>query len=266
MTRFRRIWSNLRDTLLYRKAKLQWLYWTFRYRKNVDEVYRRVAPAYDYIFNGQVSSKRYKDFFHLFLKHINFHGARVLDAGTGTGLLANSVAPMAQRVIGFDVSADQLRELRRKHKNNFDVLMATIEQIPLADQSCDVVITCGTMGMVAITYFDEERGIAEMSRILKVGGKIGVWVKFCLPQPRPLLQKFMTLFGWHLYDERSLQATFEHHGLRLTGSDEIQEHRVRHRGKVYFGEKVAHVNAQPCVAQKGAQTNGTAPTLAESVR
>lgn len=231
---------RLRDLLLYRKEKLKWTFWTIRYRHDIEELYRRMAPTYDVVFDGTVTSKRYNAFFEAFMRNLNIKDAVVLDAGTGTGLLAERLAPLARRIIGIDVSSDQLQVLKRKGPRNLEAVHASIEEMPLADQSCDVAVTCGTMGMVAFAYFDEEMGIAEMARTLKVGGEIGVWFKVCLSRPYPLLRRIARRIGWQLYDIDSLRQTFERYGLKMTGLGEVENQHIRYRGKVYFGVKVAH--------------------------
>ncbi|MBI3090899.1 MAG: methyltransferase domain-containing protein [Candidatus Tectomicrobia bacterium] len=253
---------RLRDLLLYRKEKLKWTFWTIRYRHDIEELYRHMAPTYDVVFDGNVTSKRYNAFFEAFMRNLNIKDAVVLDAGTGTGLLAERLAPLARRVIGIDVSSDQLQVLKQQHKGprNLAAVHASIEAIPLADQSCDVAVTCGTMGMVAFAYFDEELGIAEMARTLKVGGEIGVWFKVCLSRPHPWLRRLAQRIGWQLYDIDSLRQTFERYGLKMTGLGELENQRIRYRGKLYLGVKVAHCT--PHLETSPQQP----PALAETLR
>src|SRR6478735_1515831 len=72
-------------------------------------------------------------------------GGRVLDVGTGHGRL---VADIAQRrpgleVIGIDPSADMLIRARRRTATlaNARVQLASAEDIPLEDESVDVVVS-----------------------------------------------------------------------------------------------------------------------------
>ena len=99
-------------------------------------------------------------------------GGRVLDLAAGTGLL--SVALLAA---GFDVVAvEPLADMRRRLASKLGdrALDGTAEAIPLADGSVDAV-TAGD----SYHWFDADRAVAEMHRVLRPGGRVAIvwrWV------------------------------------------------------------------------------------------
>jgi SAM-dependent methyltransferase len=95
-------------------------------------------------------------------------GQRVLDLGTGTGLVARALARRGARVCGTDIAPGQIEAARaeaRREGLDIDFRVAPAESCPHADASFDVV-TASQCWM----YFDAERTIAEVRRVLAPGG------------------------------------------------------------------------------------------------
>lgn len=104
-------------------------------------------------------------------------GDVVLDLGSGAGLdalrSAERVAPTG-RVYGLDASPDMLR-LARLHAAEagtvgVEFLYGHIEDVPLAARSVDVVISNCVINLSA----DRRRVLAEVFRVLRPGGRLGV--------------------------------------------------------------------------------------------
>jgi len=104
-------------------------------------------------------------------------GETVLDLGSGAGidvlLSAQRVGP-AGYVYGIDMT-DEMLDLARKHQSqagatNVEFRKGVIEDIPLDDAAVDVVISNCVINLSA----DKPSVIAEMYRILKPGGRIGM--------------------------------------------------------------------------------------------
>lgn len=215
-----------------------WLYRVLRYRGKSEELYEKIAPRYDTVFRPKANGRDYRAFFDLFYNNLNVEGAMVMDACIGTGLLAERLAPDAKIVAGFDRSFPQLEQLSRKKLPKIKYIQADIENIPFESNYFDVVTNCGCFGFLIYKYFDEEKAMAEMIRLLKPGGELGVWFKFALDRPRPLLQWIISKFGWKLYDASEIKAIFEKYGLTFLKSDELPRNgRRAHIGKIYFGKK-----------------------------
>ena len=105
------------------------------------------------------------------------HGERVLDLGSGGGI---DVLLSARRVgetgfvYGVDMT-DEMLDLARANAakagaNNVTFIKGTIEDIPLPDESVDVVIS----NCVINLSVDKPKVIREMFRVLAPGGRIGI--------------------------------------------------------------------------------------------
>jgi ubiquinone/menaquinone biosynthesis C-methylase UbiE len=96
--------------------------------------------------------------------------AHVLELGAGTGKLTQQLDALGHRVIATDPLEPMLRHLVRRLPRPRAVL-ATAEQIPLRSRSVDVVL-----GAQAFHWFDLERALPEVARVLRPGGHLGlVW-------------------------------------------------------------------------------------------
>lgn len=98
-------------------------------------------------------------------------GARdVLDLGAGTGKLTTRLVERGLDVIAVDPIAEML-ELLSTSLPETPALLGTAEQIPLPDSSVDAVLVAQ-----AWHWFDPERAVAEVARVLRPGGRLGlVW-------------------------------------------------------------------------------------------
>ncbi len=95
-------------------------------------------------------------------------GQRILDLGTGTGVLARRFAAQGATVAGIDISEEQVETARRLAARDgvaADLRVAPAERVPHPDASFDV-ITANQAWM----YFDRERTVAEIKRLLAPGG------------------------------------------------------------------------------------------------
>ncbi|QJY46021.1 class I SAM-dependent methyltransferase [Pseudonocardia broussonetiae] len=91
----------------------------------------------------------------------------VLDLGAGTGKLAAALPP-GVRVTAVDPDTAMLRELRR-HVPHALAVAGTAERVPLAGGSVDAVV----VGQ-AWHWFDPDRALAEIARVLRPGGVLAV--------------------------------------------------------------------------------------------
>ncbi len=94
----------------------------------------------------------------------------VLDLGAGTGKLTTRLVERGLDVIAVDPIAEML-ELLTKALPATPALLGTAEQIPLPDNSVDAVLVAQ-----AWHWFDPKRAVAEVARVLRPGGTLGlVW-------------------------------------------------------------------------------------------
>lgn len=98
-------------------------------------------------------------------------GARdVLDLGAGTGKLTSRLVERGLDVVAVDPIAEMLETLRVSLPDT-PALLGTAEDIPLVDNSVDAVLVAQ-----AWHWFDPDRAIPELARVLRPGGRLGlVW-------------------------------------------------------------------------------------------
>jgi SAM-dependent methyltransferase len=95
---------------------------------------------------------------------------RVLDLGAGTGLLTERLVAAGHEVVAVDPSADMLAQLSARLPD-VAVQVGSAERIPLPDGDVDAVVA----GQAA-HWFDPARSAAELRRVLRPGGVVGlIW-------------------------------------------------------------------------------------------
>jgi SAM-dependent methyltransferase len=104
-------------------------------------------------------------------------GETVLDLGSGAGLdlvLSARRVGMAGKVYGLDMTEEMLALARQTLTDagvgNAELLRGRIEAIPLPAQTVDVVIS----NCVVNLSVDKPRVAAEMFRVLRPGGRVGI--------------------------------------------------------------------------------------------
>jgi demethylmenaquinone methyltransferase/2-methoxy-6-polyprenyl-1,4-benzoquinol methylase len=123
---------------------------------------------------------------------------RVLAVATGTGDVALEIARQTDpsvRIVGADFTQGMLVRGREKvaasgYRGRIELVNAPCEALPHPDGSFDgVTIAFGIRNVV-----DRERGLAEMARVLKPGGRV-VILEFATP--RSWLFRSIYLFYFH---------------------------------------------------------------------
>lgn len=121
---------------------------------------------------------------------------RVLDVATGTGDVALAIAartPAGVRIDGIDFCAEMVAIGREKvaaspHAGRIELSVAPCEEIPFPDNTFDsVTIAFGIRNVV-----DRARGLAEMHRILRPGGRAVI-----LEFSTPVFPPFRALYHWY---------------------------------------------------------------------
>ncbi|HET9983947.1 MAG TPA: methyltransferase domain-containing protein [Longimicrobiales bacterium] len=105
-------------------------------------------------------------------------GEAVLDVGCGTGTLALEaharVGPTG-RVVGVDPGTQQIARARRKAARRelpVEFQVGVIERLPFPDAGFDVVVS--TIMMHHLPEDLRRRGLAEIRRVLKAGGRVAI--------------------------------------------------------------------------------------------
>ena len=165
-------------------------------RKNVGSMFDRIAPRYD-LLNRLLSGRRDVAWRKKLATQIEKDKPlKVLDLATGTGDLLFTIMNARRNItqgIGMDISPQMLeRGIQKLEKKNYfeKVIFQSgdAHKIPLESESVDVV----TIAFGIRNVEDYEKGLKEIYRVLKIGGKVLV-LEFSMP-PEGL---FRTLYTWY---------------------------------------------------------------------
>jgi demethylmenaquinone methyltransferase / 2-methoxy-6-polyprenyl-1,4-benzoquinol methylase len=114
-------------------------------------------------------------------------GSAALDVATGTGDLAIELASRGADVIGSDFSEGMLAKARLKAPLRWE--QADAMALPYADDSFDAA----TVGFGARNFGDLQRGLNEMVRVVRPGGRVVV-LEITTPTKPPLSTFFSLWF------------------------------------------------------------------------
>ena len=115
-------------------------------------------------------------------------GAKVLDVACGTGDLAIELARRGCEVVGSDFSEEMLAHAREKDPA-IAWEWANAMELPYEDDRFDAA----TVGFGARNFSDLPRGVGEMARVVKPGGKV-VILEITTPTRPPLSTFFQIWF------------------------------------------------------------------------
>jgi demethylmenaquinone methyltransferase / 2-methoxy-6-polyprenyl-1,4-benzoquinol methylase len=114
-------------------------------------------------------------------------GSSALDVATGTGDLAIELARRGASVTGLDFS-ERMLELARAKDPRIEWVKGNALELAFGDGEFDAV----TVGFGARNFADLDRGVAEMTRVTKPGGRV-VILEITTPE-RPPLSWFFRLW------------------------------------------------------------------------
>jgi demethylmenaquinone methyltransferase/2-methoxy-6-polyprenyl-1,4-benzoquinol methylase len=114
-------------------------------------------------------------------------GSRALDVATGTGDLAIELSARGAQVVGLDFS-ERMLELAREKAPAIEFVQGNALELPYPAASFDAV----TVGFGARNFSDLDRGLGELARVTRPGGRV-VILEITSPQ-RPPLSWFFRLW------------------------------------------------------------------------
>ncbi|MBQ8409725.1 MAG: class I SAM-dependent methyltransferase [Clostridia bacterium] len=106
-------------------------------------------------------------------------GQRVLDLGTGTGVLPRNMYRYGAEWTGTDISENQIAQaerLARQAGMSIDFRAIATEDIAFPDCSFDVITACQ-----CFWYFDHEKVMPKLAKMLKPGGRLLILYMAWLP-------------------------------------------------------------------------------------
>lgn len=124
---------------------------------------------------------------------------RILDIATGTGDLALAALKLKpSEIVGLDISKEMLKVAqvkvdKRELSSTIKLIHGDSENIPFPDNSFDAI----TVAFGVRNFENLNRGLSEMSRVLKPGGKV-VILEFSNPTQFPVKQIYGFYFKYVL--------------------------------------------------------------------
>ena len=153
--------------------------------EGVRTMFDRIAPVYD-AMNRVMTAGLDRRWRRLAAEAVVRPGERVLDACCGTGDLALAAARAGGRVTGLDFSERMLERARRKGPE-LEWVRGDLLELPFPDGSFDAA----TVGFGVRNVESLERGLAELRRVLRPGGRLAILE---ITTPRGPLRVFYRLW------------------------------------------------------------------------
>ena len=121
-----------------------------------------------------------KEFYRKIIdRELCIKGQKVLDLGTGTGVLPRNMYQYGARWTGTDISPEQIEQAKRLSEEagmKIDFQAVPTEEIDFPEESFDVITACQ-----CFWYFDHERVMPKLADILKQDGKLLILYMAWLP-------------------------------------------------------------------------------------
>ena len=160
-------------------------------KEEVAEMFNHISKRYDFLnhFLSVGIDRIWRKKAVNMLKEI--HPKRMLDLASGTGDFALELLRLKpEQIIGMDISEGMLEVGRQKMKkkgvdNIISMQLGDSENLPFENNYFDAL----TVGFGVRNYEDLEKGLSEMLRVVRPGGKI-VILEFSKPKKFPVKQYY----------------------------------------------------------------------------
>ena len=172
--------------------------------------YDRIARFYDLTFKLNGYGRSLDQYFENNPLPVS-RGARILDAGCGTGLLTLALMRAVRfpvSIIALDLSSSSIEAAKkavrgsRGRRRDVTFAQANLLSLPFPDESLDLVVTSG-----ALEYVPLQDGLSELARVIARGGHL-----LHLPCGPTLGTKVLEiLFRFKSHPPREVMQTTERH-------------------------------------------------------
>ena len=189
--------------------------------EGVRSMFDRIAPVYD-LMNRVMTVGLDQRWRRLTVRSVVAPGDRVLDACCGTGDLAVAARKAGANVVGLDFSERMLERARHKDPE-IEWIQGDLLELPFEDASFDAA----TVGFGVRNVADLEQGLAELRRVLRPGGRVGILE---ITRPRGLLRHFYRLW-FEVPDPAGWQDPSRWQGLHVPPRERPPLSRPRRAGR-----------------------------------
>jgi len=172
--------------------------------------YDRIARIYDLTFKLNGYGRSLDQYFRGHPLPVS-RGARILDAGCGTGLLTLALLRAVRfpvSITALDLSSTSIEAARKAlyespgRKRDVTFAQANLLSLPFADESQDLVVTSG-----ALEYVPLSDGLTEIARVIAPGGHL-----LHLPCRPSVASTFLEiLFRFKSHPPREVKRNTERH-------------------------------------------------------
>jgi cyclopropane fatty-acyl-phospholipid synthase-like methyltransferase len=126
-------------------------------------------------------------FAEIFSYGIGLPGQKVLDLGTGSGVVPRSMVKYGAEWTGADISEEQIAQavkLSRAAGADISYTVCPADDIPFGDDCFDAVTACQ-----CFWYFPKETSMPEIKRVLRPGGRFAAVYMIHLPLESAIVKK-----------------------------------------------------------------------------
>jgi len=163
-------------------------------KEEVAEMFNNISHKYDFLnhFLSLGIDRRWRKKAVKMMRDVN--PKRILDIATGTGDFALAALKLEpEQIVGVDISQGMLdvgiEKMKKKGVDHIiQMQIGDSEQLPFEDGHFDAL----TVGFGVRNYENLEKGLADMLRVLRPGGK-AIILEFSKPKKFPMKQ----LFGFY---------------------------------------------------------------------